>query len=40
MQSQEVKGEGGIEEPLGNSAGSRVGVLVLAWGVRREDDGE
>ena len=40
VQSQEVKGEGGIEEPLGNSAGTRVGVLVLAWGVRREDDGE
>ena len=40
MQSQDVKGEGGIEEPLGNSPGSRVGVLVLVRGVRREDDGE
>ena len=40
MQSQDVKGKGGIEEPLGNSPGSRVGVLVLVRGVRREGDGE
>ena len=40
VQSQDVKGEGGIEEPLGNSPGSRVGVLVLVRGVRREDYGE
>ena len=40
VQSQVVKGEGGVEESLGNSAGSRVGMLVLVWGVSREDNGE
>ena len=38
VQSQEVKGEGGAEEPEGNSAGSRVGMLLLVWGVSREDE--
>ena len=40
MQSQEVKGERGAEEPEGNSAGSRVGMLLLVWGVSREGNGE
>ena len=40
VQSQEVKGEGGSEEPEGNSAGSRLGRLLLVWGVSREDSGE
>ena len=38
VQSQEVKGEGGAEDPEGNSAGSRVGMLLLVWGVSREDE--
>ena len=37
MQSQEVKAEGGTKEPEGNSAGSRLGRLLLVWGVSRED---
>ena len=40
MQSQEVKGEGGAEEPEGNSAGSRLGRLLLVWGVSRDEGGE
>lgn len=40
VQSQEVKGEGGSEEPEGNSAGSRLGRLLLVWGVGGEDSGE
>jgi len=36
VQSQEVKGKGGTEEPEGNSAGSRVGMLLLVWGVSRK----
>ena len=40
MQSQEVEGEGGAEEPEGNSAGSRVGRLLLIWGVSREGNSE
>ena len=40
MQSQEVKGERGAEEPEGNSAESRLGRLLLVWGVSREDSGE
>lgn len=35
-----MKGEGGAEEPEGNSAGSRLGRLLLLWGVSREDNGE
>ena len=38
--SEEVKVKGGIEELVVNSAGSRVGMLVLVWGVSREADGE
>ena len=40
MQSQEVKREGGAEEPEGNSTGSRLGRLLLVWGVSREDSSE
>ena len=40
MQSQEVKGEEGAVEPEGNSAGSRLGRLLLVWGVGGEDSGE
>ena len=40
VQSQEVKGEGGSEEPEGNSAGFRLGRLLLVWGVSGEDSGE
>ena len=40
VQRQEVKGEGGAEEPEGNSTGSRLGRLLLVWGVSREDSGE
>ena len=40
MQSQEVKGEGGAEEPEGNSAESRLGRLLLVWGVSRDEGGE
>lgn len=40
MQSQEVKDKGGTEEPEGNSAGSRLGRLLLVWGVSRGDSGE
>ena len=40
MQSQEVKGEGGAEEPEGNSTGSRLGRLLLVWGVSMEGNGE
>ena len=40
MQSQEVKGEGGTEEPEGNSSGSRLGRLRLVWGVSKEEGGE
>ena len=40
VQSQEVKGEGGTEEPEGNSSGSRLGRLRLVWGVSKEEGGE
>ena len=40
VQRQEVKGEGGAEEPEGNSTGSRLGRLLLVWGVSREGNGE
>ena len=40
VHSQEVKGEGGAEEPEGNSAGSRLGRLLLVCGVSREEGGE
>ena len=34
------EGEGGTEEPEGSSTGSRLGRLLLVWGVSREDSGE
>ena len=35
-----MKAERGAEEPEGNSAGSRLGRLLLVWDVSREDSGE
>ena len=35
-----MKREGGAEEPEGNSTGSRLGRLLLVWGVSREDSSE